>query len=188
MMGSLQSVLPLTSDSLWMRSSPAGTSSNVRVLQRRRTRFSICRCLLKISYSQCICATCSLFFCLFIIQLLHLPGYVREGERISRKTLGFFKDRKEIDFEGLSFLKELDFGEDFRLEPFKILETFERNGNLVNGTVIDSRKVSRYEHRKPRLAMVWILKIFLVSLLDVYVSVVYTHTHIYILGLCRLAD
>ncbi|KZV38029.1 hypothetical protein F511_25255 [Dorcoceras hygrometricum] len=155
-MGSLQSGLPLPRASRLMHASPSSTSSNVARVQRRRPRFSICwRFLSKIRYSQCICVTCCLFFCIFIIQLLNLPGHVREVNKISRKTLGFFKGRSEIDSEGLSFLKELDFGEDFRVEPFKILETFERTYNLENGSVVDSRKVARYGLRKPRLAMVF---------------------------------
>ncbi|XP_073119613.1 uncharacterized protein [Henckelia pumila] len=162
-MGSLRSGLPLTRDNLSMGSSSSSSSyaSNVRAQRRRITRSSILGFLLRISYSQCICATCSLFFVLFIIQLLHLPAIVRElgdNKIISRKTLGFFKDRGGIHSEGLSFLKELDFGEDFRLEPFKILETFhQRNFNVAGNriSVTDSRKVSRYGYRKPRLAMVF---------------------------------
>ncbi|KAG8391895.1 hypothetical protein BUALT_Bualt01G0234500 [Buddleja alternifolia] len=81
--------------------------------------------------------------------MLFLPGSMEDQIKKSgtiSKTHDLFRD--------LAFLKGLDFGEDVKFEPLKILAKFQRESKEVNESVA-MRKVVRFGYRKPRLALVF---------------------------------
>nr|KJB24631.1 hypothetical protein B456_004G154300 [Gossypium raimondii] len=120
---------------------------------RPRSRFSRLLLFKKLDYLQWICTVAVFLFFVVFFQMF-LPGSVMD------KSQGSFLDDKDSVFGELSYLKEmggLDFGEDIRLEPCKLLEKFQRENKLVN---LDSssgfnRSQHRFHYRKPQLALVF---------------------------------
>ncbi|KAL0428793.1 UNVERIFIED_CONTAM: hypothetical protein Sradi_0505300 [Sesamum radiatum] len=161
-MGSLESRSPFKKDhhlqgssSVRNTSSSSSSSSNVSGFwgQRNRSRFARLVFFRKINYLQLICVVAVFFFFVFLIQM-SLPGSMMDDVRKIDKTHHLFRNNGEGNFTDLSFLKELDFGEDVNFEPSKILAKFQKDAKEVNQSV-GSREVIRFGYRKPKLALVF---------------------------------
>ncbi|XP_057462589.1 uncharacterized protein LOC130752763 isoform X3 [Actinidia eriantha] len=151
-MGSLESGVPLKRDQHLLRSSSA-TNRNERnpYGQRPRSRFARLVLFKKIDYLQWICTIAVFFFFVGLFQML-LPGSVME------KSDNSWRGRGGASGE-LKFWKEigggfLDFGEDIKFVKTNLLSKFQRESNEVNMSS-DSRRVVRFGHRKPQLALVF---------------------------------
>lgn len=164
-MGSLETGIPLKRDHHLLRSSSARnnySNSNGFLGQRSRSRFARLVLLKKVDYLHLICGVAALFFFVFVFQIFFLPGSVVEDGSKSGKARALFRKNGEADFGGLSFLKELDFGEDIKFEPFKIMDKFRKDANVVNES-FGSKKVVRFGYRKPKLALVSNVKSYFCS-------------------------
>ncbi|GFP94614.1 hypothetical protein PHJA_001605800 [Phtheirospermum japonicum] len=154
-MGSLESGLPLKRDHHLLRSSSSirnnNNSFNSNRSRSRFARFVLCK---KIDYLQLICGVAVFFFFVFLFQIFYLPGSVTEdGNNKSdelEKTHDFFGRYGEQNFGDLSYLKELDFGEDLKFEPLKIMDKLQKSASVVRESV-----GSRFGYRKPKLALVF---------------------------------
>lgn len=152
-MGSLETNLSLKRDHHLPRSSSGrGNSINGFLGQRTRSRrFARWVLFKKIDYLQLICGVAVFFFFVFLFQIFFLPGHVIEGADKSGKALGWFGDVNSVE---LAFLKDLDFGEDIKFEPLRIVEKFQKDASLVNDSV-GLEKGVRFGYRKPRLALIF---------------------------------
>ncbi|CAA0830660.1 glycosyl transferase family 1 protein [Striga hermonthica] len=159
-MGSLESVPSPKRDHHLLRSSSSLRNSNSsfnsssRSSRSRFARFVLCK---KIDYLQLICGVAVFFFFVFLFQILHLPGSVTEDGDNSGKFKGthdFISGDDEENLADLTFLKELDFGEDLKFEPLKIMEKFHKGANVVRESV-GAEKAVRFGYRKPKLALVF---------------------------------
>lgn len=138
-MGSLESGVSLKRDHHLIRSSSA----------RPRSRFARLVLFKKIDYLQWIC-TVAVFLSFVVIFQMFLPGSVME------KSEDFLKDREVVVSGDLNFLKEigeLDFGEDIKFEPSKLLAKFQQEAKEVNMS-FGSRRGVRFGYKKPQLALV----------------------------------
>ncbi|CAA0838943.1 glycosyl transferase family 1 protein [Striga hermonthica] len=152
-MGSLESGPPLKRDHRLLRysSSVRNSNSNSSRSRSRFSRFVLCK---KIDYLQLICGVAVFFLFVFLLQIFYLPGSVTEDGVKS----GEFERTHDFSWrdveENLTFLKELDFGEDLKFEPLKITEKF-RKGVDVAKKSVGSENVLRFGYRKPKLALVF---------------------------------
>jgi len=78
-----------------------------------------------------------------------LPGSVVDRPRSSRN----YPDLLEGELLYLKEIGELEFGEDLRFEPSKLLAKFQNEAPMVNSSY-ESRRGIRFAHRKPKLALV----------------------------------
>ncbi|KAJ9188273.1 hypothetical protein P3X46_003644 [Hevea brasiliensis] len=148
-MGSLESALPLKRESL-LRSSSAGRSERYPFLLRPRSRFSRFLLSKKLDYLQWICTVAVFLFFVVLFQMF-LPGSVIEKSQDSRKQL-------DMVYGDLLYLKDmgtLDFGEDIKLEPSKLMEKFQKEAREVNLSSSFNRTQHRFGYRKPQLALVF---------------------------------
>ncbi|KAM7476476.1 hypothetical protein LguiB_023719 [Lonicera macranthoides] len=139
-MGSLESGVSLKRDHHLIRSSSA----------RPRSRFARLVLFKKIDYLQWIC-TVAVFLSFVVIFQMFLPGSMME------KSENLLKDREVIVSRDINFLKEigeLDFGEDIKFEPSKLLAKFQQEAKEVNMS-FGSRRGVRFGYKKPRLALVF---------------------------------
>ncbi|KAL2478723.1 glycosyl transferase family 1 protein [Forsythia ovata] len=144
-MGSLETGLPLKRDLHLLRSSSEkSNNNNINVQRPPRSRFARLVLFKKIDYLQWICTVSVFFFFVFLFQMFFLPGSVVEQE----------KSEKIHNYGDLAFLKELDFGEDIKFEPSKLLAMFQKDAKEFNETVA-SRNLLGYGYRKPKLAVVF---------------------------------
>lgn len=146
-MGSLENGVSLKKDQNLLRSSSA-TGRNVFGQRQVRSRFARFLFVKKINYLQWICTVAVFFFFVVLFQML-LPGSVMEKS-------GNLTQDSEVGYGDLALLKELgglDFGEDIKFEPLKLLAKFHDEAVEANGTVA-SRTVVRFGYRKPKLALV----------------------------------
>nr|GMD31581.1 Phosphatidyl-myo-inositol mannosyltransferase [Ipomoea batatas] len=148
-MGSLESGPPLKRDQhhqFLVRSSSASGASRLHRLRSRCTRVLLFK---KIDYLQWICTVGVFFFFVVVFQML-LPGsLVEKSENFSRGS--------EVGSGDLELLKELgglDFGEDVKFEPSKLLHKFKHENGADNGTDGSSR-TSSFAYRKPKLGLVF---------------------------------
>ncbi|CAH9096717.1 unnamed protein product [Cuscuta europaea] len=139
-MGSLESGVPFKKDQnhqLLVR-----PSSGVSRLHRLRSRCTRALLFKKINYMQWICTVGLFFFFIVLFQML-LPGsFVEKSENFSKGS--------GVGSGDLEFLKELgglDFGEDLKFEPSKILAK-------LNVSVRSGRAMG-FPHRKPKLGLVF---------------------------------
>lgn len=149
-MGSLENGFPLKRDPL-LRSSSTSRGERCPFLQRPRSRFSRFLLFQKIDYLQWICTVAVFLFFVVLFQMF-LPGSVMEKSDIA------FKD-VEKSLGDLKFLKELgtlDFGEDIRFEPSKLLGKFKKEAREANFSSFN-RTTNRFGYRKPQLALVSLL-------------------------------
>ncbi|KAL8499835.1 hypothetical protein ACS0TY_019722 [Phlomoides rotata] len=157
-MGSLESKAPLHSQrsSSVRSSSVSSSSSNAHGNWRQRYRSRFARSVLfkRIDYMQLICAVGVFFFFIFLFQLFFLPGTVTDEERKSDRIRDFFRRYGDWGTRDTAFLNELDFGEDVKFEPSKILDKIREDGEDMNGSV-SSRKGIRFGYKKPKLALVF---------------------------------
>ncbi|VFQ94688.1 unnamed protein product [Cuscuta campestris] len=147
-MGSLETGVPLKKDPhrhFMLRSSSSSSSSsgasNSR-LQRLRSRCTRALLFKKIDYLQWICTVGVFFFFVLLLQML-LPGFLVEKSQNFSSVSG-------VGSGDLEFLKELgalDFGEDLKFEPSKILARF-------NATA-ESRRAMGIPYPKPKLGLVF---------------------------------
>lgn len=153
-MGLLESRQPVRSSSVRSNSGSVGGGSNASGIwgQRYRSRFARLVLFKKIDYVQLICAVAVFFFFIFLFQIFFLPGSVTDDRNFGR-IHGIFRKHDEKSAPELPFLKELDFGEDVKLEPLKILTKFRKDDKVVNDSVL-SINVTRFGYRKPKLALV----------------------------------
>lgn len=121
--------------------------------QRYRSRFARLVLFKRIDYVQLISAVGVFFFFIFVFQIFLLPGSVTDDGRKFGRIDGMFRKRDERSSRELAFLKDLDFGEDVRFEPFKILAKFRKDAEDSNAGV-SSRNVTRFGYKKPKLALV----------------------------------
>ncbi|KAK8504158.1 hypothetical protein V6N13_132017 [Hibiscus sabdariffa] len=120
---------------------------------RPRSRLSRFLLFKKLDYLQWICTVAVFLFFVVFFQMF-LPGSVVD------KSQDSFLDGKGLVFGELTYLKEmggLDFGEDIRLEPCKLLEKFQRENKQVNleSSSGFNRSQHRFQYRKPQLALVF---------------------------------
>ncbi|EXB52710.1 hypothetical protein L484_022487 [Morus notabilis] len=151
-MGSLEggSATPFKRDPFLRSASFTGRSDRNPFLQRQRSRFSRFFLFKKLDYLQWICTVAVFLFFVVLFQMF-LPGSVVE------KSIKTHRD-EEFSSGDLFFLKEygiLDFGEDIRFEPSKVLEKFRRENKEVNLSHAFNRSRLRYPHKKPQLALVF---------------------------------
>lgn len=149
-MGSLEGgSTTLKRDPLLRSSSSTGRSERNPFLQRQRSRFSRYFLFKKLDYLQWIC-TVGVFLFFVVLFQMYLPGSVVE------KSIKTLKD-EELSSGDLMYLSEygmLDFGEDIRFEPSKILDKFKKENRDLNLSNAFNRTRLRYPHRKPQLALV----------------------------------
>ncbi|XVF22451.1 hypothetical protein REPUB_Repub12eG0173600 [Reevesia pubescens] len=124
-----------------------------QILSRPRSRFSRFLLFKKLDYLQWICTIVVFLFFVVFFQMF-LPGSVMDESQDS------FLDDKDLVFGELRYLKEmggLDFGEDIRLEPYKLLEKFQRENKKVNleSSSGFNRSQHRFLNRKPQLGLVF---------------------------------
>lgn len=152
-MGSLESRWPLKRDHHLQPSS--SVRSNVCGIWGQRGRSRLARLVLvkRINFLQLISAVSVFFFCIFLFQFFSLPGSGKNEQTDSNKFDSLFVPNSSDAF---SFLQELDYGEDVKFEPLKILAKFKRGAEDLNG-IVASRKVTRFGYRKPKLALVSIV-------------------------------
>lgn len=144
-MGSLENGLPVKRDSSFQRLSSSRSDRN-SFTQRPRSRFARFILFKKIDYLQWVCTVAVFFFFVVLFQML-LPGSITE------KSGDLLSQSRQIVDGDLTFLKEmgvLDFGQDIKFEPSKILAKFQKEGNGSYGV----QKGLRFGLRKPQLAMV----------------------------------
>lgn len=149
-MGSLENGFPLKRDPL-LRSSSTSRGERYSYLQRPRSRFSRFLLFQKIDYLQWICTVAVFLFFVVLFQMF-LPGSVMEKSEVA------FKD-VEKSLGDLKFLKELgmlEFGENIRFEPSKILEKFKKEARETDFSSFNVTR-NRFGYRKPQLAMVSLL-------------------------------
>ncbi|KAE8708023.1 rRNA-processing protein FCF1-like protein [Hibiscus syriacus] len=120
---------------------------------RPRSRLSRFLLFKKLDYLQWICTVAVFLFFVVFFQMF-LPGSVMD------KSQDSFLDDKDSVFGELRYLKEmggLDFGEDIRLEPSKLLEKFQKENKQVNleSSSAFNRSQHRFQYRKPQLALVF---------------------------------
>nr|XP_016509615.1 PREDICTED: uncharacterized protein LOC107827064 [Nicotiana tabacum] len=148
-MGSLENGISLKKDQSLLRSASATSGRNNAFGQRAvRSRFARFLFVNKINYLQWICTVAVFFFFVVLFQML-LPGSLMEksGNLSSQ-------DSEVVDLALLKELGALDFGEDIKFEPLKLLAKFRDEAVEANGTVA-SRTVLRFGYRKPKLALVF---------------------------------
>ncbi|KAL4567035.1 hypothetical protein LXL04_022606 [Taraxacum kok-saghyz] len=148
-MGSLSSVLPIKRDSL-LKNSPR-TDKNNSYMQRPRSRFARLITFKKIDYLQWVSALAVFIFFMLLVQMFLPLSMVdkADGDFLQRV------DDSATDF--INLLKEnggLDFGEDVKFMPTKLMMKF-RKEEMNNESFGGSRTVVRYANRKPQLAFVF---------------------------------
>ncbi|KAG2725429.1 hypothetical protein I3760_01G065500 [Carya illinoinensis] len=150
-MGSLESGIPLKRDNLF-RSHSAGRTERHQFLQRPRSRFSRFLIFKKLDYLLWIC-TVTVFLFLVALFQMYLPGSVVEKTGTS---LGEDMELSYGDFKVLKEMGVIDFAEDVRFEPTKVLEKFQKEARAANHYFSASnRTVQRFGYRKPQLALVF---------------------------------
>lgn len=144
-MGSLSPpLLPLKRDQSLLKSFSPRNDKN---LQKPRSRFMI---LKKIDYLQWVSALAVFIFFVFLFQLF-LPLSM-----VDNKNDGDFLKIRDNDFDFKNLIEEindLDFGEDVKFMPTKLMMKFQRE-KIHNVTFAGSRTVTRFGYRKPQLALV----------------------------------
>ncbi|CAN7022958.1 unnamed protein product [Brassica oleracea var. botrytis] len=118
------------------------------LLQRNRSRSFLFK---RFSYIQWICSTCVFFFFVVLFQMF-LPGLVIDkSDKPPWRSI-----EKELLPPDMLVFKErgvLSFGEDVRLEPTKLLMSFQRDAQNSSGGF--NTTVQRFGFRKPKLALVF---------------------------------
>ncbi|KAL7121473.1 hypothetical protein ACP275_02G184300 [Erythranthe tilingii] len=135
-MGSLENRPPLKRDHLFHSSSCSSV----------RSRFARLLLFNKIDYLQLICAVSVSFFFVFLFQIFFLPGSAANEEEMKYDKFHYLFTNNS----NLSFLKELDFGEDLKFEPLQLLGKFSNGAKYFNGSF-----ASRQANLKPKLALVF---------------------------------
>ncbi|KAL0845948.1 hypothetical protein Bca101_019194 [Brassica carinata] len=143
-MGSLESGIPAKRETgeRWARQHP--------LLQRNRSRSFLFK---RFSYIQWICSIAVFFFFVVLFQMF-LPGLVIDK---SDKTPRRRSSKEELLPPDMLVFKErgvLSFGEDFKLEPTKLLMSFQRD-TQTSSDGFNFTSMQRFGFRKPKLALVF---------------------------------
>ncbi|KFK30705.1 hypothetical protein AALP_AA6G017100 [Arabis alpina] len=141
-MGSLESGIPTKT----VRGGGGGATA--RSLQRNRSRLSRFFILKRLNYIQWFC-TIGVFFFFVVLFQMFLPGLVIDKSRDKPWS------SKELLPPDLVVFKEkgfLDFGEDVRFEPTKVMMKFKRESNVLSFV---NTTMQRFGFRKPKLALVF---------------------------------
>uniref|UniRef100_A0A6N2MD68 Glycosyl transferase family 1 domain-containing protein n=1 Tax=Salix viminalis TaxID=40686 RepID=A0A6N2MD68_SALVM len=167
-----------------VRSYSAGRTERHPFLYRPRSSFSRFLRLKKLDYIQWICTVAVFLFFVLLFQMF-LPGSVVEKSEIgSSPSRGM-----ELNDKGLLYLKEiggLDFGEDIKFQPSKILRNFRKENREMNMSC-SNRTLSRFPYRKPQLALVFAdllvdpYQLLMVTVATALQEIGYT-IHVYSLG------
>lgn len=150
-MGSLESGVSLKRDPPLRSSSSTGRAERHSFLQRQRSRLSRFFFLRKLDYLQWICTVAVFLFFVVLFQMF-LPGSMIE------KSGNALRDAEFSSNEFL-FLKEfglLDFGDDIRFEPSKLLAKFQKEARGANFSNAFNRTRQRSGNRSPQLALVYV--------------------------------
>ena len=129
------------------------------LLQRNRSRSFLFK---RFSYIQWICSTCVFFFFVVLFQMF-LPGLVVIDKSDKPPWRSIEKELLPPDMLVFKERGVLSFGEDVRLEPTKLLMSFQRDAQNSSGGF--NTTVQRFGFRKPKLALVsstsvfWIMKV-----------------------------
>lgn len=178
-MGSLDSGVTLKRDHPFLRSSSStGRAERHPFFQRQRSRFSRFFFLKKLDYLQWICTVAVFLFFVVLFQMF-LPGSVIEK---SGNTI------RDGDFSSteLLFLKEfglLDFGEDIRFEPNKLLEKFQKEAREAKFSSAFNTTLQRFGNRSPQVALVNIQLVLYFPPIILFIIYIYLMLHI-ILDYC----
>ncbi|XP_034904882.1 uncharacterized protein [Populus alba] len=135
-----------------IRSYSAGRTERHPFLYRPRSNFSRFLRFKKLDYIQWICTVAVFLFFVVLFQMF-LPGSVVEKPELGSSP---WRGMELVD-KDLWYLKEiggLDFGEDIKFQPSKILQNF-RKGNREMNMSFSNRTLSRFPYRKPQLALVF---------------------------------
>ncbi|KAJ6344063.1 hypothetical protein OIU76_005736 [Salix suchowensis] len=167
-----------------VRSYSAGRTERHPFLYRPRSSFSRFLRLKKLDYIQWICTVAVFLFFVLLFQMF-LPGSV-----VEKSELGSSPWRgMELNDKGLLYLKEiggLDFGEDIKFQPSKILRNFRKENREMNMSC-SNRTLSRFPYRKPQLALVFAdllvdpYQLLMVTVATALQEIGYT-IHVYSLG------
>ncbi|KAG5381421.1 hypothetical protein IGI04_032891 [Brassica rapa subsp. trilocularis] len=119
------------------------------LLQRNRSRSFLFK---RFSYIQWICSTCVFFFFVVLFQMF-LPGLVIDK---SDKPPWRSSEKELLPPDMLVFKERgvLSFGNDVRLEPNKLLMSFQRDDTLTSSNGFNTT-AQRFGFRKPKLALVF---------------------------------
>ena len=134
-----------------IRSYSAGRTERHPFLYRPRSSFSRFLRFKKLDYIQWICTVAVFLFFVVLFQMF-LPGSVVEKSELGSSP---WRGMELVD-KDLWYLKEiggLDFGEDIKFQPSKILQHFRKENREMNMS-FSNRKLSRFPYRKPQLALV----------------------------------
>ncbi|XP_074279780.1 uncharacterized protein LOC141605052 [Silene latifolia] len=97
-------------------------------------------------------STIVVFSLLLVVFQAYLPGSVDEKPGNSSNYLGLV----ESDLMYLNkVIEELDFGDDLRFGPTKLLVKFKKEAAELNQSLVSERRI-RFGYRKPKLAMVFV--------------------------------
>ncbi|KAJ6328727.1 hypothetical protein OIU77_010417 [Salix suchowensis] len=167
-----------------VRSYSDGRTERHPFLYRPRSSFSRFLRLKKLDYIQWICTVAVFLFFVLLFQMF-LPGSV-----VEKSELGSSPWRgMELNDKGLLYLKEiggLDFGEDIKFQPSKILRNFRKENREMNMSC-SNRTLSRFPYRKPQLALVFAdllvdpYQLLMVTVATALQEIGYT-IHVYSLG------
>ncbi|CAN8248168.1 unnamed protein product [Cochlearia groenlandica] len=154
-MGSLESGIPAKRESGGGRAARQQQQQQP-FLQRNRSRLSRFILFKRLDYFQWMC-TIVVFFCFVVLFQMLLPGLV-----LIDKSDKPWTNKKELLPPDLLVFKDkgvLDFGEDVRFEPTKLLMRFQRENhggfNFTSSSSINTTTLQRFGFRKPKLALVF---------------------------------
>lgn len=127
-----------------------------------RSRFARLLFFKKLDYVPLICTVAVFLFFIILLQMLWLGPIVE-------KSGGFLKLNEKLGSPDLLLVKEfngLDFGEDIKFEPSRLLAKFQKDATIQINASVASRSLLRFGYRKPKLAMVrpllLIIELFLI--------------------------
>lgn len=115
-----------------------------------RSRFARLLFFKKLDYVPLICTVAVFLFFIILLQMLWLGPVVE-------KSGGFLKLNEKLGSPDLLLVKEfngLDFGEDIKFEPSKLLAKFQKDATVQINASATWRSLLRFGYRKPKLAMV----------------------------------
>lgn len=165
-MGSLEGGVTLKRDPLLRSSSSTGRAERHSFLQRLRSRCSRFFLLRKLDYLQWICTVAVFLFFVVLFQMF-LPGSVMDKTRIKLRD-------EEFSSNEFLFPKEfglLDFGDDIRFEPSKLLAKFQKEAREANFSHAFNRTRQRFGNRSPQLALVYIHFLYYFPLSILYLQI-----------------
>lgn len=133
------------------------------LLQRNRSRSFLFK---RFSYIQWICSTCVFFFFVVLFQMF-LPGLVVIDKSDKPPWRSIEKELLPPDMLVFKERGVLSFGEDVRLEPTKLLMSFQRDNTQTSSNGFNTT-TQRFGFRKPKLALVSVTYFSLFRLWEIW--------------------